>query len=206
MPNLPPEILANIAGRRLNINQQKDTGLQQLGQQYNTNLTNLDEYSSEGTRRINDQYAAQGIADSGIRVDEQGRLQKNVGQRRGMLGQQYAQGQSGIQSQYENAIQALNEYQNEQMLGQTRTDLDTQLRQQQIAAQNAATMQAASAAQMGSGGGGAVGGPNEADLSAWYAEAQRQQDAINLWNATLMYNAQQDQLLKQYHGGVGKVM
>ena len=204
MATLPPEILANIAGRRLNITSQRDKGLQDLSNQYNQNLSNLDEYSSDATRRINDQYASQGIANSGIRVDEQGRMQKNVGQKRSQFALGYGQGQSGIQSQYENALQALNEYQNEQMLGQTRTDLNTQLQQQQIAATNAQTQAAMSASQGGGGGGGGqAAGPSIEALNAWYAEAARQeQAAIDLWNATIAQN----QSLKTYRGGVGRVM
>ena len=186
MATLPPEILANIAGRRLNITSQRDKGLQDLSNQYNQNLSNLDEYSSDATRRINDQYASQGIANSGIRVDEQGRMQKNVGQKRSQFALGYGQGQSGIQSQYENALQALNEYQNEQMLGQTRTDLNTQLQQQQIAAQNAANAQAAS---MGGGGGGAPAGPSQADIDLW--------NATQLWNATIAWN---DAIERNYRG------
>ena len=204
MATLPPEVVANIAAKRLGIDQQKQRGIQDLGNQYNTNLSNLTDYDKDAQQRINDQFGAQGIADSGIRVNEQGRLQKNVGQKRSMLGQQYAQGQSGIQTQWENAIQALNDYQTEQMTGQTRQDLATQLQQQQIAATNAQTQAAMSASQGGGGGGGGqAAGPSIEALNAWYAEAARQeQAAIDLWNATIAQN----QSLKTYRGGVGRVM
>jgi len=185
MPTLPPEVLANIAGKRLGIQQQHDTGLQQLGNQYNTNLYNLGEYEKDAGKRINDQYASQGIFNSGIRVNEQGRMSKNVGERRGVLGQQYAQGQSGIENQYSNALQALEDYRTQAMQEQTRQDLT----QQQINAQNAATWQAAQAGMGGAGGGGGAPAPTgpteEENLAIWNAEIQRQNENIWRWYAAL---------------------
>jgi hypothetical protein len=184
MTTLPPEVLANIAGKRLGIQQQHDTGLQQLGNQYNTNLYNLGEYEKDAGRRINDQYAAQGIFNSGIRVNEQGRMSKNVGERRGTLGQQYAMGQSGIENQYQNALQALEDYRTQATQEQTRQDLT----QQQINAQNAATWQAAQASMGGAGGGAApapAGPTEEENLAIWNAEIQRQNENIWRWYAAL---------------------
>ena len=185
MPTLPPEVLANIAGKRLGIQQQHDTGVQQLGNQYNTSLYNLGEYEKDAGRRINDQYAAQGIFNSGIRVNEQGRMQKNVGERRGFLGQDYASKQSGIENQYSNALQALEDYRTQAMQEQTRQDLT----QQQINAQNAATWQAAQGAMGGGGGGGAPAAPTgpteEENLAIWNAEIQRQNENIWRWYAAL---------------------
>jgi len=188
MATLPPDVIANIAAKRLGIQSQHDTALQQAAQGYNTNLYNLDQYSKDAGRKINDQYASQGLFSSGIRVNEQGRLQQNVGERKGFLGQQYAGQQSGIESQYQNALSDLQQYQSQAMGEATRQELAQQqnaaqnaLQQQQINAQNAATMQAAAAQQQSAG-------PTQDQLANFYAEAKRQQDAIDLWNATKLWN------------------
>jgi hypothetical protein len=195
MPTLPPEVLANISGKRLGIQQQRDTALQQLGNQYNTSLFNLGEYQKDAARRVNDQYAAQGIFNSGIRVNEQGRLEKNVGERRGFLGQQYAQGQTGIENQYTNALQGLEDYRTQAMQEATRQELA----QQQSAAQIAATQQAAdrqsaeqrwyAAMAQNQGGGGAPAapaGPDQAALDLW--NATQYWNAVQLLNATQLWN------------------
>lgn len=204
MTTLPPEIMANIAGRRLNINQAHDTGLQQLGNQYNTGLQQLDQYSTDSTRRVNDQYAAQGLFNSGIRVDEQGRLQRNVGEKRTNLGQDFATKKTGIESQYQNALQGLTEYQNEQMLGQARSDLQTQLQQQQFAAsqKQASDIAAWNAALAGNAGATAApaapAGPDPAALKAWYDQA-----AINQWYAVAKWNEAIASQNRQQFAGAG---
>jgi len=208
MATLPPEVIANLASKKLGIQQQHDTGLQQLGSQYNTNLFNLGEYQKDTARRINDQYASQGIFNSGIRVNEQGRLEKNVGERRGFLGQQYSQGQSGIENQYTNALQGLEDYRTQAMQEATRQELA----QQQSAAQIAATQQAADrqsaeqrwyaamAQNQGGGGGGApAAGPDQSALDLW--NATQYWNAVQLLNATQLWNqAMQSQNRTEFAG------
>jgi hypothetical protein len=187
---LPPEVLATIAQRRLGIQSQHDTALQQAGSQYNQNLSNLTDYSNDTAKRINDQFAGQGMFNSSVRVDEQGRLQKNIGQRQGYLGTQYGQQQSGIESQYQNALNALSDYQNQAQTEATRNDLQ----QQQIAAQNAAS---AAQQQYAAGGGGAQNPvtaapaapienqPSLADIQNWYKNLYSDQLLANPFDTNI---------------------
>jgi hypothetical protein len=208
MATLPPEVLASIASKRLGIQSQHDTALQQAAQGYNTNLYNLDQYAKDTGKRINDQYASQGLFSSGIRVNEQGRLQQNVGERKGFLGQQYAGQQSGIEGQYQNALSDLQQYQATAMQDATRQELAQQqnqaqmaLQQRQIDAQNAATMQAAAAQQQqqAPAAAPAAQGPDQASIDYW--NAVQYLNAVKLWNATQLWNqAMQSQNRTEFAG------
>jgi hypothetical protein len=199
MATLPPEVLANIASKRLGIQQQHDTSLQQAQQGYNQNLYNLNQYSTDAGKKINDQYAAQGIFNSGIRVNEQGRLQQNVGERKGFLGTQYGQQTSGIENQYTNALSALQDYQTQAMGDATRQELAQQqsaaqlaLQQRQIDAQNAATMTAAAGQQQPAQAPAAPQGASQSDVDYWnavqYLNAVKQWNAVMAWNAAMQSN------------------
>src|SRR5580765_1036437 len=112
MADLPPEVVANVAARRLGFGQQRDTQLQGLAQQYNENIANLNKFADTSNQQIMDQMGSQGLANSGIRVDQQGKLQQNVAQRRGFLEQGYGTGQANVQNQYQSNMAGLQDYQN----------------------------------------------------------------------------------------------
>jgi hypothetical protein len=170
MATLAPEVLANIAARRLNIQNQRDTALQRLGQNYGESNYNLDQFAKDSGRRIDDQMASQGIFNSGMRVDQQGRLQTNVGEKRGFLAGQYANSQRDVQNQYDAGQQNLNDYQN-QAMGQA---TQSELQQRMIDAQNQAAMQAAQAAE------------KQANDQRWYqAMSQNENAARDRWFAAM---------------------
>jgi hypothetical protein len=194
---LPPEVVAQAAARRLGLGQQRDTSLQRLGDTYNESTTNLNKFADEGNRRISDDMAARGLFQSGMRVDQQGKLQQNVAQRRGLLSSNYGTSQRDVENQYQTGLQGILDWQN-QMAGQQQ---QTSLQQQLVDAQNASTMQQAQANQLamsGGGGGGAPAQPSQADIDAWN---------LAMWNNAMWNNAMmQNQQLQQYQGGVGRVM
>lgn len=157
---LPPEVVANLAAKRLGLGQQRDTALRSLGDQYNENVANLNKFSQEGGQRINDQMGAQGLYSSGIRVDQQGKLQQNVAQRRGFLESGYGSGQAGIQNQYTQGMAGI---QGEEY------GLSNQFQQQELAKQQ-------QDAQM--------------QFQQQQADAQRNALAVQQWNAALAQNQQ----------------
>lgn len=210
MTTLPPEVLSNIAQRRLGAGTQRQTGLQNLATQYNQNIGNLDQYQQDMAQKINNQMSSQGLLNSSIRMDEQGKMQQSVGQKRSWLDTQYAQGKSGIESQYQNALQAISDYQTGAMQDQARSDLAYQQQQAQLQfqQQQAAQQQrnweveqwnAAAARNQATQAPAPVNqGPSADDLARFYAEVQRQQNAaIMQWYAAL---AAQNPTRTQYAG------
>lgn len=216
MPTLAPEIMANIAQRRLGAGQQRTQGLQQYGNQYNQNIQNLDDYKKDMEMRINNQMGSQGLANSTIRMDEQGKMQKTVGQKRGYLDTLYAQQKSGIESGYQSALQAISDYQTQAMQEQGRQDLG----QQQDAAQRAFQNQQAAQAQanwqadynLRAGQGqpapaqaAGPAGPSQSDIAILMAELQRQAD-VQKWNEAVWYNEVQRQNAAKPYQGYGNII
>jgi hypothetical protein len=211
---LPPEVVANVAARRLGFGQQRDTALQSLSQGYNENIANLNKFADTSNQQIMDQMGAQGLANSGIRVDQQGKLQQNVAQRRGFLEQGYGTGQSNIQNQYDSNLAGLQDYQNQQAnmyqqqtLAKQQQDAQMALQQQQADSQRNALAQqqwyaaaAANQQNQGFGGGGAPAapGPDQAALDAWYKQA-----AINQWYAVAKWNEAMASNNRQQFAGAG---
>jgi hypothetical protein len=138
---LPPEILASIAGRRLGFETAANTAKQRLGQDYNTGLYNLDQYANESGRGINDNFANKGTFLSGLRVDEQGRLAKNVGERKSKMSTDYTRGLQDVDQSLQAQLQSLIDFQNEQAQQYTRQNLNDQLAQEQAAAMAAQQQQ-----------------------------------------------------------------
>jgi hypothetical protein len=206
---LPPDVVAQAAARRLGFGQQRDTSLQSAANQYNENIANLNKFSDTSNQQIMDQMGAQGLANSGIRVDQQGKLQQNVAQRRGFLEQGYGTQQQGIQNQYASQMtgvddwlsQMANQY-TQQNLSKQQQDAQIALQQQQADLQrqqlaqqqwNAALAQNQSAG--GGGGGGApapAAGPSQSDIDYWnavqYLNAVKQWNAVVAWNAAMASN------------------
>ena len=200
MTTLPPEVLSNIAQKRLTAGQQRTTGLQNLANQYNQNVGNLGQYQNDMQQRINDQLGSQGLFNSGIRMNELGKMQQSVAQKRGFLDTNYAQGKAGIESSYQNALQGISDYQTGALQDQARSDLAyqqqqaaLQFQQQQAAQQqknweveqwNAAV--ARNQAQQAAAAPPPQQGPSADDLARFYAEVQRQQnEAIMRWMAAV---------------------
>lgn len=202
MVTLSPDVISNLAQKRLTAQNQRQTGLQNFANQYNTNVSSLGDYQKDMGSRINNQMASQGLFDSTIRMDEQGKMQKTVGQKRGYLDQLYAQQKTGVESGYQNALQGISDYQTQAMQDQTRQDLAQQQSQAQMDFQNRQAAQAQAnwqAEQMRAGqlsaGGGAGGvaapvGPSQGDIQAWMAavaanEERERNAAIMRWYAAL---------------------
>jgi hypothetical protein len=197
MTTLPPNVISNIAQRRLQAGQQKQTSLQDYGNSYNTNIANLDQYSKDMTQRINDQMGAQGLFNSGIRMNELGKMQQSVGQKHGYFDQLYAQQKSGVESQYQNALAGINDYETQMYQQQTQQDLayqqqvaqqafqQQQLKQQQDQwAQEQWNAAMARNQQQQAPPPPQQQGPSQEDLMRFFAEVQRQQ-AIQQWLAAI---------------------
>jgi hypothetical protein len=212
---LPPEVVANVAARRLGFGQQRDTALQSLSQGYNENIANLNKFADTSNTQIMDQMASQGLANSGIRVDQQGKLQQNVAQRRGFLEQGYGTGQANVQNQYESNLAGLQDYQNQMANQYTQQNLAKQqqdaqiamqqqqadLQRQQLAQQQWYAAASANQQNQGFGGGGApapAAGPDQASLDAWYKQA-----ALNQWYAVAAWNAAMQSPNRQQFAGAG---
>lgn len=210
MPTLDPNIVASLAQRRLLAGNQRTQGLQTLGNQYNQNISNLQDYQKDMQQRINDQMGAQGLFNSGIRMNELGKMEKSVGQKRSYFDTQYAQGKSGLEAGYQNAMQAIADEEARQMQEQGRQDL---AQQQQAAAQAFQNQQAAQQqanwqadynlrAQQAAQANQAAAGPSQNDLAVWLAELQRQDD-VRRWNEAVWANEIARQNQERIYAGVG---
>lgn len=112
--SLPPDILAQIAARRLGFNQAADIGRQKENQGFSDNLFNIGQFKDDTQKKINNNYAASGLFNSGLRVDEQGRLVKNVDQQIGSLNAQHANNLAGIDNSLTQQLQDLDTWQSQQ--------------------------------------------------------------------------------------------
>lgn len=210
MTTLAPNVVADIAQRRLTAGNQRTTGLQGLANTYNQNISNLGQYQTDMQQKINDQMGSQGLFNSGIRMNELGKMQQSVGQKRGFLDTQYAQGKTGLENSYQNAMNDINSYQTGQYQQQAQSDLAyqqqqaaLQFQQQQAAqaqhnweveqwnaaaARNQAAQQAAPPAQQG---------PSQADIDAWnrqvWINAVNQQNLVRWLQAVQAQNATRDE-------------
>ena len=191
MAQIDPGLMASLAGKRLGIQQQHDQGLSLLGQKYNTDIANINSYATDAARQINDKYAAQGMSGHTVRLDDQGRMQKSVGERKNILSQQNAWDKYNINNSYQNALQGLTDQQNQWQIEANRAEADQRLRQSQIDADNMRTAALARQQQISAAPAPAPvsQGPSQSDLVAWYTEVARQQEAQRIWNEAVWNNA-----------------
>lgn len=131
--SLPPELLAQLASKRLGFSTAADSATQQANQGYADQLHNLDVFGADQSRSIDDNFASSGLFNSGIRVDSQGRLQRNLGDRRGQLGTQNAGDLSNIQNMLNQQLQGVEDQQAQYALDYNRTQANQALADAQAA-------------------------------------------------------------------------
>jgi hypothetical protein len=146
---LPPDILASLAAKRLGFQTSADTAKQQAQQAYNDQLYELGNWNNDQVRNINDYFGSSNLFNSGIRVNEQGRLAKNYGDRQSQLGRMESDSLANIQNQLAQQLQGVDEQQAQYALDFNRT----QVQQALADAQNQANAQA-----MAGGSGQSMGG------------------------------------------------
>lgn len=131
---LPPELLAQLASKRLGFTTSADSARQQSDQGYADQLHNLDIFGADQSRSIDDNFSSSGLFNSGIRVDSQGRLQRNIGDRRGQLGSQHSGDLSNIQNMLNQQLQGVEDQQAQYALDYNRTQAQQALADAQAAA------------------------------------------------------------------------
>lgn len=163
MSDLPPNILADIARRRLNLQTGADTNKRRLEETYGLNKEDIGRSAETGRTNINNNMGARGLFNSGIRIDEQGRLSKNVAQRYSDLETAKSRGLEDINTGLTTGLGDLDSYQQEQSRVYGQQLLQEQLSQQQAAAQQA---QLDAMARSNTGGGASTSNMSMDELMA----------------------------------------
>lgn len=119
--SLPPEVLASLAAKRLGFTTSADTARQQSNQSLTDQLYQLDQNNRDQTRNIDDTFADRGTFNSGIRVDSQGRLARNIGEQRGQLQTAHSNSLANIQNALDAELAGLQDQQSQYALDFNRT-------------------------------------------------------------------------------------
>lgn len=124
---LPPDILAQLAAKKLGFNTAADTSRGQADQSYSDQLSQLDQMNTDQMRNIDDSFADRGTFNSGIRVDSQGRLARNVGERQSQFGVEHSNNLANIQGMLDQQLQGVNDLQSQYALDYNRTQANQAL-------------------------------------------------------------------------------
>lgn len=136
--SLPPEVLASLAAKRLGFTTAADTARQQADQGYNDQLYNLDTWGKDQARSLDNQFGSNNLFNSGIRVDSQGRLQRNIGDRRGQIDVGHSNSLANIQDMLAQELAGVSDQSAQYALDFNRTQAQQSLADAQNAA-NAGT-------------------------------------------------------------------
>lgn len=82
---LSPEQQQEFARRRLGLQSEADIGRQRINQDYGLNNQLLQEQNVRGQHNVGDQLASQGLFNSGIRINEQGNVQRQTNEQLGQM-------------------------------------------------------------------------------------------------------------------------
>lgn len=85
MAVLRPEQLQYLTRKRLGLTAESETAKRRVGEDYGINSRLIDQGSREAQKTTADQLASQGLFHSGIRVNEQGNIQRDANQALGDL-------------------------------------------------------------------------------------------------------------------------
>lgn len=129
---LPPDILAQLAAKKLGFSTAADTARGQADQGYSDQLYQLDQMNKDQMRNIDDSFADRGTFNSGIRVDSQGRLARNVGERQGQFGVEHSNTLANIQGMLDQQLQGVNDLQSQYALDYNRTQANQALADAQM--------------------------------------------------------------------------